>query len=266
MSGARARPLAALALAAACLAAPAARAEVWAFVDAGGRAHFAAQPLDARYELFFRGEGQAPAASPTPRAVQVPTAASRLLAWFEIAPGYRAVQHELHEAARASGIDADLLKALVATESGFDARAVSPRGAVGLMQVMPATAERWGVRPCDGRPVDARLREPALNLRVGTRHLRHLLDQFAGRLDLALAAYNAGEAAVMRAGRAVPPIRETQDYVTTVMQLYAMLRPPAAVAAARQARLPGGRQPMPLDVPLAAAPAQAPAPRAAPLL
>lgn len=224
--------------------APAARAEVWAWVDEGGRAHFAARQLDPRYELFFRGDA-GETATPTPRPVQVPTATSRLLTWFEIAPGFRAVQHLLREAAQGSGLDEELLKALVATESGFDAQAVSPRGAIGLMQVMPATAGRWGLRGHAPAEVASRLHEPGLNLRIGSRYLRHLLDEFPGRLDLALAAYNAGEGAVLRAGRQVPPIRETQDYVKTVMQLYAMLRPPAAVAAAREARLPGARLRMP---------------------
>lgn len=217
-----------------------ARAEVWAYVDAQGQPHFASQQLDARYELFFRGDGGAPAA-PTPRAVSVPTAAAKLLAWFDISPGYRQVQHLVREGARNSGLDPELLKALIATESGFDAQAVSPKGAVGLMQVMPATAQQWGLRASATQAVDARLRDPAQNIRIGTRHLRHLVDQFAGRLDLALAAYNAGEGAVLRARRQVPQIRETQDYVKTVMQLYTMLKPPAAVVSAQQARLPAGR-------------------------
>ncbi len=166
----------------------------------------------------------------------VPTrSASRLIAFFEVSPSYKQVQHHLREASRVHGIDYELLKALIATESGFDPAAVSPKGAVGLMQVLPATAQRYGV---SGRPqADAwrrKLTDPRTNIRAGARYLRYLLDLFPGQLDLALAAYNAGEGAVQRAGNRIPNYRETRNYVQTVMQLYALLKPP--VAAARQGR------------------------------
>jgi hypothetical protein len=209
--------------------APAAHAEVWGYVDAGGNAHFAAQKMDERYELFFRGEedGAVKRGPGTPRAVAVPTAASKLIAFFEVAPGYMRVKHHLREASKTQGIDYELLKALIATESGFDAGAVSPKGAVGLMQVMPATAERYGVTGDPKVPVEKKLADPGTNIRTGARYLRYLLDLFPGRLELALAAYNAGEGAVQRAGNRVPNYPETQNYVKTVMQLYAMLKPPS---------------------------------------
>jgi hypothetical protein len=208
--------------------APAVHAEVWGYVDSGGNAHFAAQKIDERYELFFRGEEDAVKRGPgTPRAVAVPTAASKLIAFFEVAPGYMRVKHHLREASKTQGIDYELLKALIATESGFDAGAVSPKGAVGLMQVMPATAERYGVTGDGKMPVEKKLADPGTNIRTGARYLRYLLDLFPGRLELALAAYNAGEGAVQRAGNRVPNYPETQNYVKTVMQLYAMLRPPS---------------------------------------
>ncbi|MEO5672482.1 MAG: lytic transglycosylase domain-containing protein [Ramlibacter sp.] len=218
--------------------APAAHAEVWGFVDAKGVAHFAAEKLDERYELFFRGGESFDTAAGvgTPRAVAVPTGGSKLLAFFEISPSYKQVKHHLREASRAQDIDYDLLKALIATESGFDPRAVSPKGAVGLMQVMPATAERYGVTADKLMAVDRKLADPRTNIRAGTRYLRYLLDLFPGNLELALAAYNAGEGAVQRAGNKIPNYRETQNYVKTVMQLYSLLKPPSMTG-------PGGKSP-----------------------
>ena len=240
------RALAALALAAAGAGAAPARADVWADVDAQGVAHFAAAKLDERYQLFFRGEGSFDtAAGVTPRAVAVPTtSASRLLAYFEISPRFRQVKHHLREAAREHDIEFELLQALIATESGFDPLAVSPKGAVGLMQIMPATAERYGVVGDRKSPVASKLTDPRTNVRTGARYLRDLMRMFPGQLELVLAAYNAGEGAVQRAGNRIPNYRETQNYVKTVMQLYGMLKPPATVAAARpprrvQMQLPG---------------------------
>jgi hypothetical protein len=217
---------------------PAAHADVWGYVDEKGVAHFAPDRLDERYALFFRsgesfdtaaGLGKARGRAATARPVAVPTTASKLIAFFEISPSFGQVKHHLREAAKAQRIDYELLQALIATESGFDASAVSPRGAVGLMQVMPATAERYGVTADAKAPVGKQLFDARTNIRTGSRYLRYLIDLFPGRLDLALAAYNAGEGAVQRAGNKIPDFRETRDYVATVMQLYAMLKPPAAL-------------------------------------
>lgn len=214
---------------------PAAQAEVWGYVDAKGVAHFAAEKIDERYELFFRGGESFDTARGlgTPRAVAVPSAAPKLIAFFEISPSYKQVKHHLREASRVQGIDYELLQALIATESGFDAGAVSPKGAVGLMQIMPATAHRYGVTGDKKTPVEKKLTDPRTNIKTGTRYLRYLLDLFPGRLELALAAYNAGEGAVQRAGNKIPNYRETQNYVKTVMQLYAMLRPPSMMGSGR---------------------------------
>jgi soluble lytic murein transglycosylase-like protein len=230
------RTLAALLLALALL--PAARAEVWGYVDDKGVAHFAAERLDERYQLFFRGgesfdttQGIA-----TPRPVAVPTSQAKLLAFFDVSPAYKQVKHHLREASRAHGVDYELLKAVIATESGFDAGAVSPKGAVGLMQVMPATAQRYGVSGDARTPIGKKLADPRINIRTGARYLRHLLDLFPGQLELALAAYNAGEGAVQRAGNRIPNYRETQNYVKTVLQLYGLLKPPQL--AAREGPVP----------------------------
>ena len=107
-------------------------------------------------------------------------------------------------------LPAALVHAVVVAESGYDPQAVSPQGAVGLMQLMPATAERFGV------PRAART-DPARNLRAGVRYLGWLLNTFHGDLELALAGYNAGEGAVQKYGNQVPPYRETQQYVRRVI-------------------------------------------------
>lgn len=210
-----------------------ARADVWAYVNDKGVAHFAAERVDERYELYFSDE----APEDTTRARGVPMAPTRLHAFFEISPDYKAVRHLLREAARTHDIDYELLQALIATESGFDAEAVSPKGAVGLMQLMPATARGYGLADMRRRPVARQLIDARTNIQVGSRHLRRMLDKFPERLDLALAAYNAGLRTVRKAGNQVPPIRETRDYVRTVMTLYTVLKPPAWRAAQATERI-----------------------------
>jgi soluble lytic murein transglycosylase-like protein len=219
--------LAALAFA---LAQVPAHAEIWGFIDAQGTAHFAAEKLDERYELFFRGgesfDTSEGVVAPQAAAPAVPSGETgRIVSFLQVSPGFRLVQPQVSEAAREHGIELALLQALIATESGFDPAAVSPKGAIGLMQVMPATAQRYGFSG-DQR----KLKDPRTNLRAGARYLRDLLRLFPGRLELALAAYNAGEGAVQKAGNRIPNYPETQNYVRTVMQLYAMLKPAPAQA------------------------------------
>jgi transglycosylase-like protein with SLT domain len=107
-------------------------------------------------------------------------------------------------------LDPSLIRSMIATESAFDEKAVSPKGARGLMQLMPATAARVGVK---------NIFDPEQNIRGGTLHMRSLLDTFNNNLPLSLAAYNAGENLVLRLGR-IPNIRETHDYVKSVTQRY----------------------------------------------
>lgn len=221
-----------------------AHADVWGYVDAKGVAHFAAERLDDRYELFYRGnegfgtatpEGTAAAAS-TPRAVAVPSAAPKLIAFFEVSHSFKLVKHHVREASTAQSIDFELLQALIATESGFDPRAVSPKGAVGLMQLIPATAQRFGVVADSQFTIEQKLTDPRTNVRAGTRYLRYLINMFPGQIELALAAYNAGEGAVQRAGNKIPNYPETQNYVKTVMQIYTMLKPPEVIVERRSAQ------------------------------
>lgn len=115
----------------------------------------------------------------------------------------------LQRAAAESGLEAGLIDAVVRVESAYRSRAVSPKGAVGLMQLMPATAADYGLRD---------LTDPLQNLRVGSRHLAALLDRYGQDLELALAAYNAGVGAVSRHG-GVPPFAETRAYVSQVLAL-----------------------------------------------
>jgi hypothetical protein len=105
---------------------------------------------------------------------------------------------------------------------------VSPKGAIGLMQLMPATAQRYGVQADKKTTLEKKLFDPRINIAAGSRYLRYLIGLFEGDLELAVAAYNAGEGAVQRAGNKIPNYKETQNYVKTVLQLYAYLKPSAA--------------------------------------
>lgn len=122
-----------------------------------------------------------------------------------------AVHKLISQAAHSMEVDPKLVEAVVQVESGYDARARSPKGALGLMQLMPATAARFGV----ANPFDA-----AQNIRGGVTYLGHLLKQFNGDVPLSLAAYNAGEGAVLRE-RGIPSFPETRDYISKVAALYA---------------------------------------------
>ncbi len=117
---------------------------------------------------------------------------------------------EILDAARASNLDPELVAAVVRAESAFDAGAVSVKGARGLMQLMPATARRFGVAP-------QKIYDTVSNLRAGTAYLAWLLDHFEGDLSMALAAYNAGEGTVARYG-GVPPFRETRGYLARIFR------------------------------------------------
>ncbi len=118
---------------------------------------------------------------------------------------------QIEQIARLYGLDARLLHAVISAESAYDPAAVSDKGAMGLMQLMPDTARRFGVAD----PFD-----PAANLHGGARYLRWLMDRFQNDLELVLAAYNAGEGAVERYGNAIPPYEETRTYVVRVLDYY----------------------------------------------
>lgn len=151
-----------------------------------------------------------PAPTPPPPLPLIDEAAVQALP-----AGNGPVDAAIRGAARKFGVDEALIRAVIHVESGFNPKAVSPKGATGLMQLMPGTAQRFGV---------ANARDPSQNIHGGTNYLRVLLDLFNGDLRLALAAYNAGEGAVLKYNRRIPPYAETQDYVRLVIGRYQQLR------------------------------------------
>jgi soluble lytic murein transglycosylase-like protein len=126
--------------------------------------------------------------------------------------GDKSLEFLVTAASRAYGVPNALLLAVMHAESSFNAAALSPVGAVGLMQIMPQTGVRYGVR--------RQLADPQYNIDVGARYLKDLLVMFRGDTELAVAAYNAGEGAVIKHGLRIPPYRETRAYVPRVMSLY----------------------------------------------
>lgn len=129
------------------------------------------------------------------------------------------------------GVDPYLVFLVMEQESHFNPRVVSPKGARGLMQLMPGTGARFGVR----RPFD-----PAQNISGGTRYLRQLLDRFDGRVDLVLASYNAGEGAVLKFGHRVPPYKETRNYVKKISYRYRRSKSPVSSATGATSVAAGG--------------------------
>jgi soluble lytic murein transglycosylase-like protein len=182
------------------LAAPA-RADVYFGESANGVPAFSDRP-ESGFRLYLSTE-DLPAGSP---ARLQPAAAFR--------EGMRRHARQIEAAAAEQGIDPALLHAVVQVESGYNAQAVSLKGATGLMQLMPATARSLGVRDS---------LDPVANLRGGARHLRRLTESL-GDLSLALAAYNAGEAAVRRHELRIPPFAETLAYVPAVLRRYELLK------------------------------------------
>jgi hypothetical protein len=157
---------------------------------------------------------------------------------------------QIERAARAAQLDPALVHALIYVESRHSAKAVSIKGAVGLMQVLPDTGARYGIDPA---------RTTESNLKAGTRYLSYLMQRFDDRLDLVLAAYNAGEGAVTRYANKVPPYPETRDYVRAVLAKYSEWKSPAAAIRAQPARPVQAAAPLPIPV-AAPLPVTAPAP------
>jgi hypothetical protein len=186
-----------------------ARADVYSYTDSNGVTHFSNVPLDSRYQLQI---------TTTPREAVVALPKDKSIDWLARSAQYDGV---IRSAAKDAKIQAELVRAVIVVGSGFNPRAVSKQGKVGLMQLMPATAKRYGVKD---------IYDPEQNVRAGARYLSDLLDRFDSNLELALAAYNAGEETVERYGRHVPPFRETLAYVPSVMRVYQRLIDQAVVA------------------------------------
>ena len=208
------------------------RAEVWGYVDADGVAHIATEKLDDRYQLFFKGKTSADPHSPGATDLDA-FRETNIYKRMVDNPNILRYQALIEKNARARGLDAALVKAVVAVESAFEPAAVSTKGAIGLMQVMPETGARYGVASDSKRTLEQKLLDPDLNLRIGTTHLHDLLTLFANDLELALAAYNAGEQAVAHYANRIPPYPETLEYVKLVEQFYELYRPPAAKSPER---------------------------------
>ena len=173
---------------------------IYTYLDAHGQRHYTDVPDNNRYRLLVL--------SPQDRTASGDRYDMQLLA--------KATQYDsiIEHAAVSSALEPNLLRAVIVVESGFNSRAVSKRGAVGLMQLMPATASRFGV----SNPFDARQ-----NVHAGARYLKFLIDRVGQNVRLALAAYNAGEDAVERNGGQIPPFSETMAYVPRVLKIYQML-------------------------------------------
>jgi soluble lytic murein transglycosylase-like protein len=179
---------------------PLAAANIYSFKDENGITHFSNLPhLDKRYKLVYK----------IPESWK-----ARPNAWtpnFPKSVDIGKLVPVIDNAARTHGVDPKLVHAVIRAESGYNERAQSNKGALGLMQLIPATAERMGVK----NPFD-----PVENIFGGTRYLSQLIRMFNGNIELALAGYNAGENAVIRHGNQIPPFAETQAYVPKVMAFY----------------------------------------------
>lgn len=171
-------------------------AETYQFVGPDGTVHFTNAPSDPRYR----------------RMAGVPTGSSGTAeGLLRVPPTMSAASltETIRDAAQRHGVPEDLVSAVIRVESGFNARAVSRKGARGLMQLMPGTAAILGVRDSF---------DPAENIDGGVRHLRGLLDRYSNNVPFALAAYNAGEGAVNTHG-GIPPYAETQAYVSRILAI-----------------------------------------------
>lgn len=170
-------------------------AETYKFSSPDGTTHFTNAPTDPRYKRMGYTSGSA-------------------AGWLRLPPAQTTTRlsymREILAAAQRYGVPDRLVAAVIRAESGFNPRAVSSKGAQGLMQLMPGTASSLGVRNSF---------DPRQNIDGGVRHLRGLLDRFPHNLALALAAYNAGEKAVTTYG-GIPPYPETQNYVSKVLRFY----------------------------------------------
>ncbi len=199
-------------------------ADVWKYVDENGVTHYTNLAPGKNARLVLQSSPAVGWPDATGGDASPDAAAHRTVAVMNASPAYLAVQGSLAAASSSYGVDNRLLKAVVAAESAFNPNAVSHKGAVGLMQIMPATARRYGVQPEPGLSVTSQLTNPELNIQTGTRYLADLLRLFGGETELAVAAYNAGEGAVMRAGNRIPNFQETRHYVKKVMSIYRVLQ------------------------------------------
>ena len=181
--------------------APGALAEIYRYVDSNGTVHLTDRPPHDGYQLIQINRKK--------------TLMSRIN-FRDKEANRKRFSGKIAEVANQFQVPEALLHAVITIESVYDPNAISRAGAVGLMQLMPATARRYGVY---------NRRNPAANLTGGTRYLKDLLIRFDNNIELALAGYNAGETAVEKYGNQIPPYDETQEYVRKVLKLYSQLSP-----------------------------------------
>jgi len=179
-------------------------ADVYAYIASDGAVNLSNRPLDSRYSVLV--------AEPKEQAVASSTGIGAEASIFANKVQYDGI---VDEVARAYGLESALLHAVISVESEYSPRAVSKKGAAGLMQIMPLIARRYGVAD----PLD-----PVQNLHGGAKYLRDLLKKYNNDRSLALAAYNAGESAVAKYGNRIPPYRETANYVPRVLGFYRKYR------------------------------------------
>jgi len=190
-----------------------AHADIYRYVDEDGTVHFTNVPQDSRYKVYLKETRK--------RDPVTDTLASEIHHYD--AKDRARYARTIQDAAKATQLDAALIHAVISAESGYNPFARSRKGAAGLMQLMPETAKRYGVKN--------RL-DPTQNISGGARYLRDLIRMFNNDLQLAVAAYNAGENAVDRHS-GVPPYPETQQYVEKVRRLYAASHHPYDLLALR---------------------------------
>jgi soluble lytic murein transglycosylase-like protein len=178
-------------------------AQIYKYEDLDGHIVFTDQPLEGNYKLIWRSKPPKKGKKIEPEFSFRRTVVNRTHLTF--------YSPMIDDVAARTRLYPELLHAVVRAESAYNPHAVSRAGAVGLMQLMPATARRFGV---------TNSRDPRENLEAGARYLRHLLTMFSNNLKLALAAYNAGENAVKKYGNKIPPYPETRNYVKKVIAFY----------------------------------------------
>lgn len=172
-------------------------ADMYSYIDGSGIQHYTnIPPIDRRYRLKWR----------TKRTFTMPSGT------YQYPKSY---EEEILRAAKQYNVDPDLVKAVIKVESNFSSTAVSQKGAVGIMQLMPETAQGYSVND----PFN-----PTENIIGGTKYLKDLMEMFNGNLQLALAAYNAGQSTVIKYGFKIPPYAETIDYVERVLTHYSNLK------------------------------------------
>jgi soluble lytic murein transglycosylase-like protein len=165
---------------------------------------------DANGNLVLSNRRPESASPATTKTYAVPKADKILATRYVAAERGRQYDDLISEHSRLNGVRSDLVRAVMQVESAFNPNATSPKGAMGLMQLMPATMRQYGVRNAFN---------PSENVRAGVAYLRQLLDRYSNNEELALAAYNAGPGAVDKHGQAVPPYRETRNYVAQINKM-----------------------------------------------